>query len=178
MLKCEDTRSQLVAYIHNELPRRKRQRLAQHLQQCTACYADYVRERDAAQHLTRELTLLGQPTSPQLDSIWAVVATEVNTSKAASATSRSAYNWQHGVAWAALVILCMIPWTMTWDNLISVTSTFGVTPVDVPADTPESTRIGAAKVRVNMLQANFDVPTQDALNPTPTITPPAVPIPH
>jgi len=179
MPTCDDYRSQLVSYINRELPRRKQQRLAKHLQHCEGCYAAYVRERDTAQHLTRELMLLGQSSSSQLDSIWDAVTKQVNSPTSQTAnTSKNSYNWQPGAAWAALVILCMIPWTMSWNNLVSVTSTLGVTPVDVPVNTPDGTRIGAAQVQINAIQFDFDVPTEDALDPTPTVTPPAAPIPR
>jgi anti-sigma factor RsiW len=48
---CSHCQAELTAYLHGELPPRRRKRAAQHLNGCAACYAVYRQMRDFDGHV-------------------------------------------------------------------------------------------------------------------------------
>ncbi|MBN2472805.1 MAG: zf-HC2 domain-containing protein [Anaerolineae bacterium] len=56
----------LAAYVHGELPPHLRERVSRHVQQCDACYAALVRERELNRTLQDGLRGMGAPRSEQL----------------------------------------------------------------------------------------------------------------
>jgi anti-sigma factor RsiW len=172
MNECTYCQSALIAYIDGELSRREARRVAAHLHSCDGCYRAYITRRDATRDIERDLSLLGTADAPQLDSIWTAVQSEIKERTPTRQHPRRD-NWERAMVGAAFAVLCALPWTLTTDNMIaSAAMPVGVTPVEMPAGTPEGTRATSTRVAARTL------PTEDAGPPTPTSTPAVAPAPY
>lgn len=172
MTTCTHCQEHLLTYIHDEAPPRLRRKIAAHLRTCEACYALYVRERDTAHELSQELTLFGGASKPELDTMWASIQNEL-TAPPTPPTHTVSYGWQRGMVLAALLVLCMLPWSLTWGELVSTSAAQRIIPVDVPESTPTITQTRAVRV----VALGTSQPTEDMLPPTATSTPASAPVP-
>jgi anti-sigma factor RsiW len=103
---CRECRAHLPAYLHRELKPRLRRRVAQHLNGCPACYAQYRAHRDLAQELSSVLPRVGAADSSRLGKIWSGVQMEMAQPKA------SRYRARFSMAAAALVATLALPWAL------------------------------------------------------------------
>lgn len=174
MTHCQYCQEHLIAYINNEATPRIRRRVADHLHSCETCYAIYTRERDAAQQLSRELTLFGRANDNQLDSLWSVIQDEIETPEPITRTNNGKV-WQRGLVLVALAVLCALPWSLSWGDLVSVSIPLRATPAVVPYD--NGTPAGTEGSDISIVALSTGTPTDDMLPPTATSTPMVAPIP-
>ncbi|MEL6149895.1 MAG: zf-HC2 domain-containing protein [Chloroflexota bacterium] len=171
-ISCQHCNDNLIAYINGETGPRLRRRMAEHLQTCEACYADYVRECDIARDAQNDLTLLGRPDNAQLDRIWEAVHVELDAMPQTPPRPQS-YGARRSLALIALVILCALPWTTSVESRVIAAFSLRATPAIMPQSTPDSTMTSVASIAV----INNGRPTEDVLPPTATSTPAVAPIP-
>ena len=107
---CSHCQSELTAYLHGELPPRRRKRAAQHLNACTTCYAVYRRMRDFDSDLRADLPRLGQADQRQLNRVWQGV--QAGLAPAPSAAVMPQFRLRYGVALVALVIALLVPYSL------------------------------------------------------------------
>lgn len=72
-------KTRMVAYVNGELPPAARRRMARYIERYPTCYAEYIRQREAARELNFRMPLVGQPEKAALDRIWAAVQSELDT---------------------------------------------------------------------------------------------------
>ncbi len=109
MLKmtCCRCRADLPAYIHRELPRRRRQRVGQHLAACAECYRIYCEYGDLDREL-RAVLAAGAPSNVQLQQIWQGVRAELRPTRA---QPYPRWRMRYSAALALLALAIMLPWT-------------------------------------------------------------------
>jgi anti-sigma factor RsiW len=105
---CNDCRSHLIGYLHQQLSPRKRRQVAQHLQSCAACYADYIAQRDLARELTSSVPALGQPAAPDLSRVWIAIQRDMSRSDPV----RRRYLGHYGIACLILALTLLLPWSL------------------------------------------------------------------
>jgi anti-sigma factor RsiW len=69
----------IIAYVHGQLPRQKRDRVRMHVSVCRECKAALIREQQLARDLTRQMPQIGQPARGQLARLWPSVWMEFRT---------------------------------------------------------------------------------------------------
>ena len=105
---CHDCRNHLDAYLRGELSQRARRRVAQHLSQCPACYADYVSHRNLSQDIETSIRRQGQPNAAQLGRIWQSIQTDMNRPTPVA----SRIDMRYTVAIFMLMITLLLPWSL------------------------------------------------------------------
>ncbi|RMG76450.1 MAG: hypothetical protein D6711_03855 [Chloroflexi bacterium] len=103
MMKYRYCRSRMVAYINGELPPRVRRRMAQYIDTCPRCYAEYVRQRELQHELKMRVPGIGIPEAGQIERIWNAVQLQMQQPTVATPHLR------YGVLIAVMVVLLMIP---------------------------------------------------------------------
>src|SRR5947207_2454028 len=69
----------LSAYVHGQLSRSERERVAVHVRLCAECRAALDQERRTARELAIYMPLVGQPKRGQLARLWPVIWMEFRT---------------------------------------------------------------------------------------------------
>jgi len=108
--KCRYTRARLNAFINRDLDVAARRLVGQHLDVCAACQAQYERQRQSAQELTRELPRLGAPNKPQLNLIWAQIQQQIEQPPAQDMDDEG-LGWR---SWLGLAVLCLAMIVPLW----------------------------------------------------------------
>ena len=67
----------MPGFLSGELTQEERRLVARYIDECSDCYAEYMRQRDVVQHLRRELPTFGRPNAPKLDAMWANIQAEI-----------------------------------------------------------------------------------------------------
>lgn len=67
----------MAQYLSGELPDTTRRRVARYIDDCDACYNEYIQQRNLANKLERDLPTLGRPTKQSVDHMWATIQTEL-----------------------------------------------------------------------------------------------------
>jgi hypothetical protein len=69
----------LTAYVHRQLPRAQRDRVALHVRMCAECHDALEREQQMAYDIARTLPLIGRPRRGQLARLWPTIWMEFRT---------------------------------------------------------------------------------------------------
>jgi anti-sigma factor RsiW len=112
----------LVAYIHHELPPKKRYQVSRHLDQCEKCYAVYMQQQDLTQDLARSTPSVGQADKVTLNRVWMAVQQDIQQPRRAVRP----YSARYGVVALVAVFMLLIPLTLGNQNL----------PLALPATQP------------------------------------------
>ncbi|MEQ8673482.1 MAG: hypothetical protein RLP44_27400 [Aggregatilineales bacterium] len=113
--KLRYCKTRMVAFINGDLPEKSRRRIGRYIDDCPACYDEYVNQRRALQELKPELKRVGMPRPEQLDRIWNAIQTEMTPemSKPVSrppARARLAYQrTSYAVAMLVTILLVVVP---------------------------------------------------------------------
>lgn len=103
---CPQCRAALYPYIRRELTPARRKLVAQHLDGCAACYAEYRRIQSFDGDLGGALTRLGAPNTLQLAHVWAGVQTQI---RVPTYGQRGTFRMRYGVALVLLVASLLLP---------------------------------------------------------------------
>ena len=103
MISCKQCQKHVIAYINHDLSPKIRNQVAQHLDQCEACYALYLQHKQTTRELRRVMPLLGNNRPPAFDRVWAAARLD-----AARRTSNY-YPLRYGMAMLAITFLLLIP---------------------------------------------------------------------
>lgn len=134
MWNCKKCESDLVAYLHHELPPAKRQQVARHLDECERCYAIYLQQQDLTQNLTRVVPLIGQGQKATFDRVWKAVQQDIQEPRRAVRP----YHTRYGVAALAAVFMLLFPLTLGNQSLPLIIPATQPSPL-VLQSTPSST---------------------------------------
>ncbi len=144
---CRYCRSRLGAYIHGELDLKARRRIARHLDECPACRADCIAEREIADELSRRMAFVGQLRTPQLRRMWAEIQSETWTEQAIAPRRHPK---RYGLAALALLMVMVFPWTLGNQNLPFSIPTQPAPSSSATASPRGSTSRGAANTPVTV----------------------------
>jgi anti-sigma factor RsiW len=103
---CHQCRAALYPYIHRELTPARRRLVAQHLDSCAGCYAEYRRIQSFDGDLGGALSQLGAPSSLQLAHVWAGVQTQIGVPAYAQ---RGPFRVRYGVAVVLVIAALLLP---------------------------------------------------------------------
>lgn len=103
---CRRCRGDIPAYIHRELPIRRRRRVHLHLNGCAACYAYYRHLRDVDDELRATMPVIGVPDALQLARVWRGIQAEMRPARPAYGHWRMRYS----LALAMMVLAIVLPW--------------------------------------------------------------------
>lgn len=112
MISCKHCRKHFIAYINHDLSPKVRGRVAQHLDQCEACYALYSYHKRATNDLGRTMPLVGNHRLPPFDRVWAAVRRD------ATSRSNQYYPLRYGMAMLAITFLLLIPFALGRTNQV------------------------------------------------------------
>ncbi len=134
MITCRTCRQYIPGYLQRDLPPSLRAEVAEHLQDCDACYALSVQQRDFSRELTHSLPSVGSSVSG-LDRIWSAVQADMaHPRREPAALDRARY----GIVALIFVIALLLPWTVRGQRLALPT------PPTPAVSTPRGTPVGVA----------------------------------
>jgi anti-sigma factor RsiW len=104
---CRYHQAHLDAYLDGNLTPKARKRVAQHIGNCEACYAEYARRRDFRNELQRTLPLVGQRQNTiDFDQVWDAIRVELPLS------TRRRTHARYGLVALMFMLVLMLPFTM------------------------------------------------------------------
>ena len=112
--KLRYCKTRMVAFINGDLPEKSRRRIGRYIDDCPACYDEYVHQRRALQELKPELNRVGIPRPEQLDRIWNVIQMEMTAERkpAIRPPARVRHVYQrtsYAVAMVVTILLVVVP---------------------------------------------------------------------
>ncbi len=75
--KIRYCKTRMVAFINGDLPEKARRRVGRYIDDCPACYDEYILQRTALQEIKPALRGMGIPDARQLDRIWGKIQVEM-----------------------------------------------------------------------------------------------------
>ncbi len=180
-------KTRMVAYINGELPPAARRRMARYIEGYPTCYAEYIRQREAARELNFRLPLVGQPEKPTLDRIWAAVQSELEADSIRLPASTSAnapvhasdtilrrqwrrepsgFRVRYGVVGLVIAMALVLPLTFGANYTafaVSLTQPIPMTATGLPTEEKQTTVLIARNA------------SQESIQETPTLPAPAFP---
>ncbi len=109
MLQCHYTRARIPALINQELPIQTRRYVARHLDHCSACRAEFERQKTVKQELMRELPHFGKPDESALERIWAQVQSDLRPAAPRHNTRLPLKSYSFGGIIAGLLLVLLLP---------------------------------------------------------------------
>lgn len=109
-LKYRYCKSRMAAFINGELPLVARRRVARYIDECPDCYAEYLRQRDLAEELKRQLHMIGQPDHTQLNRIWENIQSDLSQPRPQRPARR--YPTRYGLVAIILALVLMLPFIL------------------------------------------------------------------
>ena len=103
---CRRCRADIPAYIHRELPPRRRRRVHLHLNGCATCYAFYRNLHDVDDELRATMPLIGVADTLQLARVWRGIQTEMRPPR----PSYGHWRVRYSLAMAIFVLAVVLPW--------------------------------------------------------------------
>jgi anti-sigma factor RsiW len=108
MYTCHHVKSDLLPYVRRELSPARRRLVAQHLDTCAACYAEYRRVQAFDGDLGGALPRIGMPNTLQLAHVWAGVQTQIANGYA----PRPQFRLRYGAVLILLVMSLLLPYSL------------------------------------------------------------------
>lgn len=114
----------MAQYLSGDLSDTTRRRIARYIDECEDCYNEYIRQRNLANQLERELPSFGRPTEQKLDNMWAAIQTELAapTTKSSSMLTyrpRKRQTWGYGVVMILVAMMLLIPLAIGYHASVS-----------------------------------------------------------
>ena len=152
----------LTAYVHGQLTRKERDRVAVHVRLCSDCRDALRREEELAGDLNRYLPRIGQPKRGQLARLWPSIWREFRTPPGLR------YWPSYGLVLALMVLSAFVLSSLFTGQTHAIAAPFQAVPADV---------------RATVTPVRTGEPTADAPKPSETanallILPMASPAPH
>jgi len=175
-------KTRMVAYVNGELPPAARRRMARYIERYPTCYAEYIRQREAARELNFRMPLVGQPEKAALDRIWAAVQSELDSGAVSSSQpdtrvqqpllrrdwrrESTAFRVRYGVVGLIMVMAVVLPLTFGANHTafaVSLTQPIPMTATGLPTEDKQVTVLVAKNT------------SQQSVRETPTLPAPAMP---
>jgi anti-sigma factor RsiW len=113
---CHHCHKDLYAYTRGELRARNRRLIAQHLEVCSACYAEYRRLRAFDGEFAGILARLGMPDNLRLAQVWGDVQSRI----AQPYPARPAFRLRYGAVLVLLMVSLLLPWLLHHRQMMSI----------------------------------------------------------
>ena len=104
----------MARYLSGDLADPVRRRVARYIDENEDCYREYMRHREFAQRLERNLPAFGRPNPQRLDTVWSALQAELQTPQPQSTAfsdfgARSNLQFSYGLVVLAITIALMLP---------------------------------------------------------------------
>ena len=99
----------MVAFINGELPLKSRRRVARYIDECEACYTEYIRQKQIVRDLQTKLPIIGDPSNAQLGAIWSAIQSDLQTPKR---TPKRIYRARYGFMTLGVMLVLIMPFTL------------------------------------------------------------------
>ncbi len=118
----------MAQYLSGDLSDTTRRRIARYIDECEDCYNEYIRQRNLANKLERDLPILGRPSEQKLDNIWSAIQIELalpeTDSSMLSYKPRRNMTFGYGLVMLMMVFVLLTPLVIGYHT--------SVTSVDLP----------------------------------------------
>lgn len=118
----------MAQYLSGDLSDTTRRRIARYIDECQDCYDEYIRQRNLANELERELPSLGRPSTQKLDNMWASIQAEMalptETQSNMLYRPRRHPKWSYGLVMMVVALLLLTP--------LAVGHHVSASPVELP----------------------------------------------
>jgi len=98
----------MAQYLSGDLSDTTRRRIARYIDECEDCYNEYIRQRNLANKLERDLPSLGRPSEQKLDNIWASIQTEMATPATQSGMLTYRPNRKSTLSYGLIMLMTML----------------------------------------------------------------------
>ena len=104
----------MARFVSGDLSEAARRRVGRYIDECEACHREYIRHRDFAQKLERNLPALGAPKRQRLDELWTSLQGELQAPAKQNAwlrdfASANRLQFSYGLVMLAISILLLLP---------------------------------------------------------------------
>jgi anti-sigma factor RsiW len=104
----------MAQYLSGDLSDTTRRRIARYIDECEDCYREYIRQRNLANELERELPSLGRPSGHKLDNMWASIQAELahpsdSQSSMLMVRPQKYHTWGYGLVMLIVVVMLLTP---------------------------------------------------------------------
>lgn len=107
-LRYRYAKSQMTAYINDELSQRARRYVARQIERDPRCEAEYRRQRSLKDTVERTLPVMGRPDATQLNNMWLNIQSQMSDNTAVVPTSRHTPAAHFSLGYALAIILCLL----------------------------------------------------------------------
>lgn len=107
----------MARFVNGDLTDSVRRRVARYIDECEDCYREYMRHREFALKLERNLPTLGRPEAAQLDHIWRSLQADLALAPSRQSwfgdfSSRANPNLSYGLVIIAITLALLLPMTI------------------------------------------------------------------
>jgi anti-sigma factor RsiW len=107
-------RARMADYLDGRLSLRARRRIAHYIDMDTACYAEYVRQREVRRELAASLPRVGKANPTRLDALWTAIQADLmpDAQRRVIHPTLLPFRARYGFAGMAIGLLVMLPLTV------------------------------------------------------------------
>jgi len=160
-LACKLCQRQIDSYLDRTLSLHARRQMAQHIDECPACYRTYVQRRDLRRELQRSVPLVGRHHHPDFDRMWGAIQAELPQ-------PRYQTSFQYGLVALMLLLALLVPFTMDNRDLVRALPDQPRPHTEIATETP----VGGQWAVAATLAAPATAETEPALATPPTLPEP------
>lgn len=119
----------MARFVSGDLSAAARRRVGRYIDECEDCHREYMRHREFAQKLERNLPALGAPNAKRLDELWSSLQSELQTPatqtmRISDFASPQSMKVGYGLVMLAISIALLLPMAVGFQASLS--------PVDLP----------------------------------------------
>jgi hypothetical protein len=119
----------IARFVSGDLSDAVRRRVGRYINECRDCHREYMRHREFALKLERNLPTLGRPNAQRLDQLWSSLQLELQRPTAQTVylsdfASQSTLQFSYGLAMLAITIALLLPMVIGFHS--------SLLPVDLP----------------------------------------------
>jgi len=114
----------MAQYLSGDLSDTTRRRIARYIDECEDCYNEYIRQRNLANQLERELPIFGRPSATTLDNMWASIQAELaqptdSSSGMLTYRPQKRQTWGYGLVMLLVALMLLIPLVIGYHASVS-----------------------------------------------------------
>ena len=119
----------MARFVSDDLSEAARRRVGRYIDECEDCHREYMRHREFAQKLERNLPTLGRPNPQRLDELWSSLQSELETPARQTVwlsdfASPQSTQFSYGLVMLAISMALLLPMAIGFHTSLS--------PVDLP----------------------------------------------
>jgi len=119
----------MARFVSGDLSEAARRRVGRYIDECEDCHREYMRHREFALKLERNLPTLGAPNPQRLDELWSSLQSELQTParqtmRLSDFASPQSMQFSYGLVMLAISIALLLPMVIGFHSSLS--------PVDLP----------------------------------------------